>query len=77
MENMMEILDSLSDTLRLTREGKSIVSIVPMTVPLRGSEYVTDIARITYENGQIRDVGIECDSGIAAVYDVVRYLCLR
>ena len=31
MENMTAILNSLTDTLRLTREGKNIVSIVPLT----------------------------------------------
>lgn len=75
MENMTAILKSLAGTLRLTREGKNIVSIVPVTVPVRGSEYVTEVARITYKNGQIRDIGIECDSGIAAVYDIARNLC--
>lgn len=75
MENMTEILNSLRVTLNLTAAGKNIVSIVPMTVPVRGSEFVTDIARITYKNGQIRDIGIECDSGVAAIYDIVRNVC--
>ena len=80
MENMTAILDSLTDTLRLTREGKNIVSIVPLTVPVVGTHvygtvYVRDIARITYQSGRTKDIGIDCDSGIAAIYDVVRDLC--
>ena len=69
-ENMTAILNSLTDTLRLTREGKNIVSIVPLTVPIDGTKYVTDVARITYKNGHTRDINIDCDSGIAAVYDI-------
>ena len=74
-ENMTAILDSLTDTLRLTREGKNIVSIVPLTVSVDGTVYVRDIARITYQSGRTKDIGIDCDSGIAAIYDVVRDLC--
>lgn len=74
-ENMTAILDSLTDTLRLTREGKNIVSIVPLTVSVDGTVYVRDIARITYQSGRTKDIGIDCDSGIAAIYDVVRNLC--
>lgn len=75
MENMTAILNSLTDTLRLTREGRDIVSIVPLTVSVYGTVYVRDIARITYQSGRTKDIGIDCDSGIAAIYDVVRDLC--
>lgn len=75
MENMTAILNSLTDTLRLTREGRDIVSIVPLTVSVDGTVYVRDIARITYQSGRTKDIGIDCDSGIAAIYDVVRDLC--
>ena len=75
MENMTEILWSLAGTLRLTDAGKNIVSIVPLTVPVYGTVYVRDIARITYQSGRTKDIGIDCDSGIAAIYDVVRDLC--
>ena len=77
-ENMTEILHSLAETLRLTREGKNIVnivSIVPLTVPIDGTKYVKDVARITYKNGHTRDINIDCDSGIAAVYDIADNLC--
>ena len=78
-ENMTAILNSLTDTLRLTREGRDIVSIVPLTVSVDGTVYgtvyVRDIARITYQSGRTKDIGIDCDSGIAAIYDVVRDLC--
>ena len=73
-ENMTAILNSLTDTLRLTRGGKNIVSIVPLTVPV-DDKYVKDIARITYRSGRTKDIDIGCDSGIAAIYDVVRDLC--
>jgi len=74
-ENMTAILNNLTDTLRLTREGRDIVSIVPLTVSVDGTVYVRDIARITYQSGRTKDIGIDCDSGIAAIYDVVRDLC--
>ena len=74
-ENMTEILGSLAGTLRLTREGWDIVSIVPLTVPIDGTKYVKDVARITYKNGHTRDINIGCDSGIAAVLDVAKCLC--
>lgn len=71
---MTAILKSLGETLRLTDAGKNIVSIVPVTVPIDGTKYVKDVARITYKNGHTRDIDIDCDSGIAAVYDVARAL---
>lgn len=75
MENMTNILNCLRVTLNLTAAGKNIESIVPMTVPIDGTKYVTDIARITYKNGHTRDINIGCDSGIAAVLDVAKCLC--
>lgn len=75
MENMTAILDSLSDTLRLTREGKNIVSIVPVTVPKVNTAYAGVAARVTYKNGHMKDIDIDCDSGIAAVYDIADNLC--
>ena len=46
-ENMTAILDSLSKTLRLTREGMNIESIKPVTVPMMNENYVQVAARIT------------------------------
>lgn len=74
MENMTAILDSLSKTLRLTREGRKIKSIVPVTVPMQNSDYIGIYARITYMDGHTKDVDIGADSGIAAVYDVAKTL---
>ena len=71
---MTAILDSLSKTLRLTREGRKIKSIVPVTVPMQNSDYIGIYARITYMDGHIKDVDIGADSGIAAVYDIARVL---
>ena len=73
-ENMTAILDSLSKTLRLTREGMNIESIRPVTVPMMNENYVQVAARITYKSGRTRDIDIDCDSGIAAVFDVARRL---
>ena len=74
-ENITAILDSLSKTLRLTDAGKNIVSIVPVTVPKGNMEYVGIAARVTYKNGHMKDIDIDCDSGIAAVFDVAKCLC--
>lgn len=73
-ENMTAILKSLAGTLRLTREGRNIVSIVPVTVPMQNENYAGIYARITYKNGTVRDIDIGTDSGIAAVYDVAKTL---
>lgn len=73
-ENMTAILDSLSKTLRLTREGRKIKSIVPVTVPMQNSDYIGIYARITYSDGTERYIDIGADSGIAAVYDVAKTL---
>lgn len=75
MENMTSILKSLGETLRLTREGKNIVSIVPVTVPKVNTAYAGVAARVTYKNGHMKDIDIDCDSGIAAVFDVAKCLC--
>ena len=73
-ENMTAILASLSDTLRLTREGMNIESIRPVAVPMMNESYIHVVARITYKSGRTRDIDIDCDSGIAAVFDVARRL---
>ena len=54
MENMTAILDSLSKTLRLTREGRKIKSIVPVTVPMQNEGYIGIYARITYMDGHTK-----------------------
>lgn len=66
-ENMIAILDSLSDTLRLTHAGKNIESIVPVT-SLQTGMYAT----VTYNDGRTTNICIDCDSGIAAVYDIAK-----
>ena len=68
-ENMTAILDSLSDTLRLTHAGKNIESIVPVT-SLQTGIY----AIVTYNDGRTTNICIDGDSGIAAVYDVAKAL---
>ena len=73
-ENMTAILDSLSKTLRLTREGRKIKSIVPVTVPMQNSDYIGIYARITYSDGTERYIDIGADSGVAVVYDVAKTL---
>ena len=75
MENMTSILKSLGETLRLTDAGKNIVSIVPVTVPKGNKDYLGVAARVTYKNGHMKDIDIDCDSGIAAVLDVAKCLC--
>ena len=71
--NMKEVLDSLTNTVRLCRGHEKVKSIRPVTIE---DEYgcVHEIARIEYENGHVGGVDISCDSGIAAIYDVAKYL---
>lgn len=71
--NMKEVLDRLTNTVRLCRGREKVKSIQPMTIK---DEHgcVQEIARIEYENGHTVGVDIGCDSGIAAIYDVAKYL---
>ena len=57
-ENMTAILASLSDTLRLTREGMNIESIRPVAVPMQNSDYIGIYAHITYSDGTERYIEI-------------------
>lgn len=70
---MKEVLDSLTDTVRLCRGYEKVKSIQPVTIEDE-HDCVQEIARIEYENGHTVDVDIGCDSGIAAIYDVAKYL---
>lgn len=63
-ENINEILGKLAETLKLTRQCSDIVSI----------SKIDEWAVICYENGRTDRVNIDGDSGIAAVYDIVRKL---
>ena len=71
--NMKEVLDSLTKTVRLCRGYEKVKNIAPMTIT---NEYgcIREIARITYENGHTADVDIDCDSSMAAIYDIAKYL---
>ena len=52
----------------------NIESIRPVAVPMMNENYVQVAARITYKSGRTKDIDIDCDSGIAAVYDIARKL---
>ena len=71
--NMKEVLDSLTNTVRLCRGQEKVKSIQPMTIK---DEHgcVQEIARIEYENGHTVGVNISCDSGMVAIYDIAKYL---
>lgn len=70
--NMPEVLQSLTETLRLCRGYDNIKSIIPMTIRDE-SGCVKEIARVTYSNGHSVNIDIGCDSGMAAVYDISKY----
>lgn len=63
-ENMDQILGKLTELLQMTRAGKDIFEIVK----------VNEKAVIVYNHGEMDIVNIECDSGIAAIYDIVKKL---
>ena len=71
--NMKEVLDSLTNTVRLCQGYEKVKRIKPVTIE---DEYgcVQEFARIEYENGHTVDVEIGCDGDIAVIYDVVKYL---
>lgn len=70
--NMPEVLQSLTETLRLCRGYNNIKSIIPMTIRDENG-YVKEITRVTYTNGHSVNIDISCDSGMAAVYDISKY----
>lgn len=70
--NMPEVLQSLTETLRLCRGYDNIKSIIPMTIRDE-SGCVKEIASVTYSNGHSVNIDIGCDSGMAAVYDISKY----
>ena len=70
--NMPEVLQSLTETLRLCRGYDNIKSIIPMTIRDE-SGCVKEIARVTYSNGHSVNIDIGCDSGMAAMYDISKY----
>ncbi len=63
-ENIKCILEKLTELLQMTRAGKNIESI----------EQAAEYAIIRYKDWHEVDVHIGGDSGIAAIYDIVRKL---
>ena len=63
-ENIKCILEKLTELLQMTRAGRDIFDIVE----------VNEKAVIVYSHGGMDIVNIECDSGIAAVHDIVKKL---
>ena len=63
-ENIKRILEKLTELLQMTRAGKNIESI----------EQAAEYAIIRYKDWHEVDVHIGGDSGIAAIYDIVRKL---
>ena len=63
-ENIKSILEKLTELLQMTRAGKDIFEIVK----------VNEKAVIVYNHGDMDIVNIECDSGIAVIYDIVKKL---
>lgn len=63
-ENIKSILEKLTELLQMTRAGKDIESI----------EQAAEYAIIRYKDWHEVDVHIGGDSGIAAIYDIVRKL---
>ena len=63
-ENIKRILEKLTELLQMTRAGRNIVGIAEEN----------GFAVITYKNGHKKKVNIDGDSGIAAIYDIVKKL---
>ena len=61
-ENINSILEKLAETLKLTRQCSDVVRI----------RKINDVAVIDHIDGSIDCVNIACDSGIAAIYDIVK-----
>ncbi len=72
-KNMDKVLSALTEAVRICRGYDNVESIIPVTV--RTPEgYTKEIARVTFCGGHSVNIDIGCDSGMAAIYDVSRYL---
>lgn len=63
-ENINSILEKLAETLKLTRQCSNVTQI----------KKLGECAVIYYIDGSVECVNIACDSGIAAIYDIVKKL---
>ena len=61
-ENIKGILEKLTELLQMTRHCSDVTEI----------KKVGECAVIYYIDGSVECVNIACDSGIAAVYDIVK-----
>lgn len=61
-ENIKGILEKLTELLQMTRAGCNIADI----------RKVGECAVVYYIDGSVKCVNIACDSGITAVYDIVK-----
>lgn len=71
-KDMDKVLTALTEAVRLCRGYSNVESIIPMTVRTPKG-YVKEIARVTFTNGNSVNIDIDCDSGMAAIYDVSKY----
>ena len=65
-ENKTVIVARLSQLLKATRAGEDIAR-------LKLSEDESEVT-IIFTSGYVRDVNVECDSGMALIRDVIRNL---
>ena len=63
-ENINSILEKLTELLQMTRAGRDIADITK----------VGKNAVIMYNHCDFEVVNIECDSGIAVIYDIIKKL---
>lgn len=62
-------------TVALNAASERIKSIEAVRVWQMSHQWYIEYAEITYNNGQVRYVCIDCDSDRAAIFDIVRAIC--
>ena len=67
-ENMQRICDLLLKTLQETRAGSKLTGLIYAVEPHK--ETVT----MVFRNGGEKTINVTCDSGVALIYDVLKYL---
>jgi len=74
-KGIAKCMDNMAVALKSTREG--IDTLRPYKnrrTAIDGTKYDDDVIEVTYENGKTIYVNINCDSNIAAMYDVMSVL---
>ena len=70
-KDINKTLMALVPILKMNGENVTNIEAVHDWYKVGDREYMKEVAEITYDNGTVRYADIECDSNLAAIYDVI------